>query len=241
MKRTPHCPGYRRRRNPLGRALMPRYTVSNDYRRPVLWSGRVRPKGQSMALQDVFPAASQARRARDSRGLGLAWLALLLVAAIGSSFTFACVTPFCAFAVLTAGTMSRGGALATTLMVWAINQTLGYGVSHYPLDLSSVAWGGAIALGALAATLAARASFGALRGYSLWHSIPVAFVAALIAYEGLLFVVSLVLGGSANFAIDIDAKVALSDAGWLVGIGILRYWLVGFAPVLAGRRYPVHS
>ena len=73
------------------------------------------------------------------------------------------------------------------------------------------------------------------------QSIPVAFVASVIVYEGLLYLASLVLGGSANFAPDIVAKVALSDAAWLLGLSILRYWLVSFAPSAARTRQPVHS
>jgi len=193
-----------------------------------------------MAFDDAFPAG-HTDRAPD-RGLRrIGWFAILLAAAIGSSFTFECVTPFAAFAVLTAATLSRRAALLAIAMIWLANQILGYAALGYPFESESLLWGLAIGVAVLAATEAAQGVFAALRGSAVWQSIPVAFVAAFLVYEVLLYLVSLGLGGSYNFTLDIDAKLALSDAGWLVGLGILRYWLASFAPAVSRIRQPVHS
>ena len=64
------------------------------------------------------------------------------------------------------------------------------------------------------------------------------------AMPPVLFLVSLGLGGSANFAPSIVAKLALSDAGWLLGLGILRYRLMAVGPAVLGHgaaRRAIHS
>jgi len=164
----------------------------------------------------VLPRGS----ARD-RSASAAWLALILAAAAVSCVTFACVTPFAAFAVVTAATMPWRRALAVSAAIWLINQAIGYGALGYPLDALSFAWGGAIGIAALAATATAA---GLMRRRDVaWPRVALGFAAALAAYEGLLFLVSLGLGGSQNFAPIIVAQVALANAGWLVGLAILGH------------------
>jgi hypothetical protein len=155
-----------------------------------------------------------------------AWLALLLAMAALSSVTFACVTPFAAFAVLAAATMRWRDALGAMAAIWLVNQALGYLALGYPIDTTSLAWGGAIGIAALTATLAAASCLARMSGPRL----GAAFLAAVAVYEGVLFLVSLALGGSANFAPVIVAKVALSDAGWLFGIAILGLALMRLVP-----------
>jgi hypothetical protein len=171
-----------------------------------------------MALAELFPVAARHRRGRTG-----GWLALLLAAAAVSSVTFECVTPFAAFAVLLAATLPWRGALGIMVAVWLVNQALGFGALGYPLDGPTLAWGGAIGVAALAATLAASAGMAAAA--DLWSRLALSFVAAVAVYEGLLYVVALGWGGSGNFTPDIVAKVALSDAVWLLGLAILRHLL----------------
>jgi hypothetical protein len=161
-----------------------------------------------MALAEMIPIGGRARAA---------WLVLLMATAVLSSVTFECVTPFAAFAVLTAATLSRRGALLAMLGVWLANQALGYLAFGYPIDATSLSWGIAIGFAAQGATLAA----GAVLARLSWRRLGTAFLAAIASYEGVLYLVSLGLGGSANFAPPIVAEVALYDAGWLVGIAIL--------------------
>jgi hypothetical protein len=186
-----------------------------------------------MALAQLFPLA--ARREPDTTA---AWLALLVAAALLSSVTFACVTPFAAFSVLTAATMKLPRALAATVAIWLVNQALGYLALGYPVDGASLAWGGGIGIAALAATVAAAAIVRVVR-VPFWPRLAAGLVAAIVAYEGLLLVVSLGLGGTENFAPDIVAKVALSDACWFVAIAILRHWVSRFEAIRRSGRHPV--
>lgn len=171
-----------------------------------------------MALSDALPIG----RRREP-----AWFLLLLAMAGLSSVTFACVTPFAAFAVLTAATVRRPVALCTMAATWLVNQLIGYTALGYPLDGATLAWGVAIGAAALAAAFAA--------GLILSRPSPVrlatAFIAALATFEGALYLVSLLLGGSANFAPVIVAQVALANAAWLVGIAALGIALTRLAAI----------
>jgi hypothetical protein len=180
-----------------------------------------------MAWQELFPTPM----ARIGGGRA-AWLVLLIAMALLSSFTFACVTPFAAFAVLTAATLPLPRALAIMVAVWLVNQALGFLALGYPLDPSTFAWGGVIGIAALAATVAA-----ARIGVRSWQHLVAGFAAAFLVYEALLYLAAFYLGGSENFSAGIVAKLALSDTCWLVGIAILRHGLMRFgANRLAGRR-----
>src|SRR5262249_7563131 len=105
-----------------------------------------------MTLAEPFP-----RLVRRHRPIEWGWIALLIAAGFLSSVTFECVTPFAAFAALTAATMRWPGALAVTTAIWLANQALGFLAFGYPTDGSTFAWGGAIGVAALFATLAAAA------------------------------------------------------------------------------------
>jgi hypothetical protein len=183
-----------------------------------------------MALADLFPTASGA----DDRG-DWAWVTLLAAAALLSSVTFACVTPFAAFALLTAATLRLPRALAVMAALWLVNQALGFCALGYPLDAPTLAWGGAIGIAALAGTAAAGMLL-RLRNFGLAR-LAGAFAAAFIVYEAVLFLTALVLGGAENFSLGIVARLALSDAGWLIGVAILRHGLLRL--VAAGGRRPV--
>jgi hypothetical protein len=185
-----------------------------------------------MALAELFPIGAGRDHGRDA-----AWFALLLVAALGSSVTFECVTPFAAFAVLIAATMPWRRALGTMVAIWLINQLIGYAALGYPVDGLSLAWGGAIGAASLAAIAAAVPI--ARSGGAPWLRIALGFAAALAVYEGVLFLVSLGLGGSENFSPAIVAQVALSDAGWLLGLGILRHLLLRLAGMRREWRHAV--
>jgi hypothetical protein len=160
------------------------------------------------------------------------WLAGLVVGVSALSFVFACATPFPAFAVLAAMTLSRPDAIRTTVALWMVNQVIGYGMLGYPRTVNSVAWGLAIGVAAVSCTLIARPiirRLSAARG-------PIRTAAALGAtfavYEAALFTLAVAgLGGTGSFAAPIVGRVlainvaafaglyALHRIGLAVGIG----------------------
>jgi hypothetical protein len=189
-----------------------------------------------MAFSDLFPMAARHRDRAE-----WTWPALLVAAALLSSFTFACVTPFAAFAVLTAATMGLRRALAMMVAVWLINQVLGFAALGYPFDGATLAWGGAIGIAAFGATVAVAICVRAVPTWSLWFRVVAGFVAAFIVYQAVLLSATAVLGGVQNFSADIVTKLVLSDAGWLIGIAILRHGLLRIGAISRPNRFAMRT
>ena len=78
-----------------------------------------------------------------------AWMAVLVTAAILFSFAMACGMPFAALGALAALTMAPRDAAVLAGLGWFANQAIGFGVLGYPLDATTIAWGGVLGLSAL--------------------------------------------------------------------------------------------
>jgi hypothetical protein len=150
---------------------------------------------------------------------------LVAISAI-SSWEFACITPFVAFAVAAAYALSVAAALFTVAGVWLANQAIGFGILGYLWTVNTILWG--FAMGA-AVLLAAGLACATLRLVIQNKVIAVgtSFVVALGAYEGGLFLVTFALGGRDTFTSAIVGHVALLNLGWTIALvgtyEILRY------------------
>jgi hypothetical protein len=180
---------------------------------------------------------------RQMRGMipDWAWVILIGSASILLSLAFACATPFAALATLAAFTLSRRAAIGLVLFTWATNQAVGFGLLQYPTDASTVAWGVAVGLAALAGLATAMAG-------ARWTRVPpiAAMVASLVlsyaAYEAVLWVATLVLpSGSGAFVPSVVAWIFVINAIALVLL-LLAGWVVGRAPrAILHPRTPRHS
>src|SRR5271169_4953198 len=109
-----------------------------------------------MALDMLSPAAGHFRlHPVEPRHTPIFCFALLTVSCALASFALACATPFAAFAVVAAAMLPLRPALLVVTGAWLVNQSIGFGVHHYPIDASTAAWGFVIGIAALAATAAA--------------------------------------------------------------------------------------
>jgi hypothetical protein len=151
---------------------------------------------------------------------------VLVVISAVSSWEFACITPFVAFAVAAGYALSARDALLTVMAIWLVNQAIGFAVLRYPWTVDTILWGFAIGAAALLAVGLASA----VMRLGLRNNLAVigaAFVLALGAYEGGLFMVTFWLGGADAFTPAIVGHVALLSLGWSVGLigtyEILRY------------------
>jgi hypothetical protein len=163
-------------------------------------------------------AASLRLRPVELRYAPLFCFALLTVACALASFAFACATPFAAFAVVAAAMLSLPSALLTVIAAWLVNQAIGFGALHYPVDASTIIWGFVIGAASLAATL-----MSALVLRALWRTgSPVALAFALIgayaAYELVLFAATPFLGGEGDFTVAIVGRLAVLSVLWLIGL-----------------------
>jgi hypothetical protein len=144
--------------------------------------------------------------------------ALLTVACVLASFAFACATPFAAFAVIAAAALPLRPALLVVAAAWLVNQGIGFGALHYPIDGSTIAWGFVIGAAALAATATSAAVLRSLSRASTPVALAFALLGAYAAYEIVLFAATLVLGGEADFTAAIVGRLGVLNVLWLVGL-----------------------
>ena len=148
-----------------------------------------------------------------------AWLLplLFIIVSAGSTFAFACITPFAAFAVVAAYALPTRMALLTVIGVWLANQAVGFGYLHYPLDLNTALWGIAIGGAALLSTVGARTAM-SRSGHNFVPALGAGLVVAFGVYEVALYLVSFGLGGQDGFSASIIGYFALLNLAWTVGL-----------------------
>ena len=98
-----------------------------------------------------------------------------------SSWEFACITPFVAFAVAAGYALSARVAVLTVMAIWLVNQAIGFGVLGYPWTVDTMLWGFAIGATALLAAVLASAVMRLRLGDNV-IAIGAAFVVAFAAY-----------------------------------------------------------
>jgi hypothetical protein len=151
------------------------------------------------------------------------WLALLVAASVAFSLGFACAVPLAAFGAAAALTLSRRNALFFIGAVWLANQIVGYAMLGYPWTVHSLAWGAALGVVAVLATLAARWAVLRLEGAGQMVVPFAAFVAAFAVYEGALLVVAVaLLGGTEDFTLAIIGRIFAINAVAMVGLLVLN-------------------
>jgi hypothetical protein len=109
-------------------------------------------------------------------------------------------------------------ALLVAAGAWLVNQAIGFGVHHYPIDTNTMMWGLAIGTGTVAAT---AASIAILRMLPLNRTplvLALTLVCAYGAYEVVLFAVTPFLGGSGAFTTAIIARLGFLNGAWLIGL-----------------------
>jgi hypothetical protein len=167
----------------------------------------------------------------QSAAPGLAWATVLGLTAIVGSYGFACVFPFATIAALAAVTLDARRAIMLVGAVWAANQIVGFTLMSYPHDAQAYGWGAFILLAALVALAAARLVVG--RNANLLSARTVAGLAAAIAaYQAVMFLGAVALGGFESSTPAIVAQVALNDCAWFAGLAAIRLLLTHAVPKL---------
>lgn len=166
--------------------------------------------------------------------LRLLWLGLLVAASATLTAVYTCITPFAAFGVLAATTLSRRDGLLLMIVLWLANQAVGFGVLGYPWRADTLGWGVAIGGAALIGTLAAQWAVersGSSR--SLGQTVA-AFLSAFVGYQlGLYALAVPFLSVAGAFAPSIIGQVLAVNVGALIG-------LVGVSQLLAAVEGLLH-
>jgi hypothetical protein len=172
-----------------------------------------------MAL-NILPASADHSRLHpvEARRAPMFCFALLTVSCALASFALACATPFAAFAVVAAAMLPLRPALLVVTGAWLVNQIIGFGALHYPVDASTVAWGLVIGAAALAATAAATAILRALPTNRAPLMLALALIGAYAAYELVLLTATPFLGGTGAFTAAIVIRIGLTNVAWLIGL-----------------------
>ncbi|MDI3563409.1 hypothetical protein [Bradyrhizobium sp. Arg816] len=162
---------------------------------------------------------------------------LVTVSCALASFAFACATPVAAFAVVAAATLRLRPALLVMTGAWLVNQTIGFGLLHYPVDGNTIAWGFLIGAAALGATAATSAALRALPQNRTALVLALAFVCAYAAYELILFTATPFLGRQGAFTFEIVTRIGLRSAGWLIGLVAVCEIVRLLNPLGSGRTF----
>ncbi len=171
-----------------------------------------------------------------------AWIATLVAVSVGLSLAFACAVPLAAFAALGALTMRRGEAVLVVLAIVLANQCVGFAVLHYPVQ--GLVWSATFATVGVVAVFAAEWTY---RSAALAHPIvgyAAAFLAAFAAYEGGLFLITVVAAPSdlATYAAPIVLRVLAINAAAFAGLLLTARIATGILGVPGGwgmRQRPV--
>jgi hypothetical protein len=170
--------------------------------------------------RDILPASTEGVRLAPvaRRHAPLFCLALLAVSCALASFALACATPFAAFAVVAAAMLPMRPALLVVTGAWLVNQAIGFGALHYPIDTNTILWGFAIGAAALAATVASTVVLRALPKSRMPVVLALALICAYAAYEFTLLAAAAFLGGAEAFTAAIVARLGLLSACWLIAL-----------------------
>ncbi len=154
------------------------------------------------------------------------WAGVMATSSVLGSLALACIFPFAAFATLLAATLPFRKAILWIGAAWLANQLIGYLLLGYPQTANS--FGHGLAIGATAmATLWVAKKVLDLRSDRSLVTLGLAFGAAFVAFEALLLVAALFLGGVQNFVPSIVWMIAQNDILWFLGLGLLYIVLDG--------------
>ena len=172
-----------------------------------------------MSLSLLSPSANGSRLGPvEPRHAPLFCFVLLTMSCALASFGLACATPFAAFAVIAAAMLPLRSALLVVTGAWLVNQGIGFGALHYPIDGNTTLWGLAIGIAALVATATSTAVLRLRRQATTPLVLALALIGSYGVYEVALLAATPFLGGADNFTAAIVARIGVLNGVWLIGL-----------------------
>ena len=172
-----------------------------------------------MSLSLLSPSANGCRLGPvEPRHAPLFCFVLLTVSCALASFALACATPFAAFAVIAAAMLPLRSALLVVTGAWLVNQGIGFGALHYPIDGNTTLWGLAIGIAALVATATSTAVLRLRRQATTPLVLALALIGSYGVYEVALLAATPFLGGADSFTAAIVARIGVLNGVWLIGL-----------------------
>jgi hypothetical protein len=172
-----------------------------------------------MSLSLLSPSANGCRLGPvEPRHAPLFCFVLLTVSCALASFALACATPFAAFAVIAAAMLPLRSALLVATGAWLVNQGIGFGALHYPIDGNTTLWGVVIGIAALAATATSTAVLRLRPQVTTPLVLALALIGSYGVYEVALLAATPFLGDADNFTAAIVARIGVLNGVWLIGL-----------------------
>ncbi|MGD1898447.1 MAG: hypothetical protein ACFB16_16010 [Phormidesmis sp.] len=116
------------------------------------------------------------------------WLPFALLTLGTASNVIYAHTPLVAFAAISGVTLNRRPAIATALLIWLVNQSIGFGIRGYPFSATAFIWGALMGIGTLLVVAFASIRSGFSQspwvGHFAW--IAIALLGGFILYQGLI-------------------------------------------------------
>ena len=150
------------------------------------------------------------------------WLPFALLALGTASNGIYAHIPLVAFAVVSGLTLPRQRAIATTLLIWLLNQSIGFGLRGYPLTATAFTWGALMGLGALlvVAFVSWRPMFARTTwvGHGLW--IGISFLIGFGLYQGIILLVYPMMTSGHLMDWAIVTKLFIKQGVWTITIAL---------------------
>ncbi len=131
-------------------------------------------------------------------------------------------TPLVAFAAMSGVILNRRRAIAVTLLIWLVNQAIGFGLRGYPLSATAFIWGALMGIGTLLvvafASIRPGFSQSSWVGHGLW--VAIALIAGFVFYQGLIMLAYPMIADGHFMGLDIIAKLFVKQAMWTGAIAL---------------------
>lgn len=150
--------------------------------------------------EDLDPIATRFDEAWRSLATNR-WLPPTLLALGTASNVMYAHTPLVAFAVMSGLALARRRAIAVALLLWVLNQAVGFGLRGYPLTATAFTWGALMGLGTLMVVT-----------FASWRP---GFAQTTWAGHGLWLALSLLVGFGLYQGLILLAYPLMADGHWM--------------------------
>ena len=171
----------------------------------------------------AYPEAQTGNFARAWQDLAnnrLLFFALLTVGTASNSIY--AHTPLVAFAGMAGTILTRRRAIAVALLIWLVNQVIGFALRSYPLTAVAFAWGALMGIGTLLTVIVASWrpawSHTTWAGHFLWMAIAV--IGGFALYQGTILLAFPLLADGHQMGWGIVGKLFLKQLVWAGAIAL---------------------
>lgn len=175
----------------------------------------------------MIPASTASYRSADFsdgwRSLAQSrWLPFALLTLGTFSNAIYAHTPLVAFAAMSGAVLNRRRAIAVALLIWLVNQSIGFGLRSYPLSATALTWGALMGVGTLLvvtfASIRPRFSQSSWAGHGLW--VAIALIGGFGIYQGLIALAYPVMADGHFMGWDMIAKLFMKQVIWAGAIAL---------------------